>query len=173
VIRRFDIYEPEGRLLVARSRASALLDVGGLAAVFLLGAPGMLWLLSLLDDAASPRRRLRFLLAVAAFAAAAVYAFLVLLRAYRASRLRELLILDRGAGAITRGDVRLGALADLRAVELRRRAGRGAEPSWFTVALAVAGTAEPIPVGESQREAEMRACAARIASYAGVPVEER
>jgi len=173
VLRRYDIYEPEGRLMVARSRASALVDVGGLVAMFLLGAPGVAFLISLLDDELSPRRRLRFLLAVVAVVAAALYAFLVLLRAYRASRLRDLLILDRASDSITRGDERLGALGDLRAVELRRRDGRGGEPAWYTVALVVPSAAEPITVGESTREAEMRSTAARIASYAGVSVDER
>ena len=150
------------------------LHVGGQASgVVLLGAPGVAFLLSLLDDDLSPRRRLRFLLAVVAVVAAALYAFLVLLRAYRASRLRDLLILDRAGDALTRGDQRLGALGDLRAVELRRRDGRGGEPPWYTVALVVPSAAEPIAVGESTREAEMRSTAARIASYAGVAVDER
>ena len=173
MIRRYDVYEPAGRLMVARSRASALLDVGGLVGLFLLGAPGVGYLISLLDGDTSPRRRLRFLLALAAVAGAALYAFLVLLRAYRASRLRELLVLDRAADAITRGDQRLGALGDLRAVELRRRAGRAGEPDWYTVSLVVPSADEPIAVGESRQEAEMRDCAARIAAYAGVAVDER
>lgn len=175
-IRRYDVYEPSGRLIVARSRAAALLDVAGLVALFLLGAPGLAWALSLVHGGMSTGGRLRFLLAVLAAAAAALFAFLVLLRAYRASRLRELLVLDRASDAVTRGDRRLCALGDLAGVELRRRPGRTGEAPWFHVGLVVAGapSAEPaIPVGESQGEAEMRACAARIAAYAGVPVSER
>ena len=172
-MRRYDVYEPAGRLMVARSRAGALFDVAGLVALFLLGAPGLAFLVSRLDSGASPRRNLPFLLAVVALVAGALYAFLVLLRAYRASRLRELLILDRAADAITRGDLRLGALRDLRAVELRRRPGREGEPPWYTVSLVVPPAEEPIAVGESTREAEMRETAARIASYAGVALDDR
>ena len=173
MIRRYEVYEPEGRLMVTRSRSSALFDVGGLVGLFLLGAPAVGFLLSLLDGADSPRRRLRFALAIGAVLAAALYAFLVLLRAYRASRLRELLILDRASDAITRGDERLGGLGDLRAVELRRRSGRGGEAAWYTVSLVMPHEDEPIAVGESRGEAEMRDCASRIAAYAGVPVHER
>ena len=173
MIRRYEVSEPAGRLMVARSRASALFDVAGLVALFLLGAPWVGFLMSRLDGDASPRARLRFLLAIALVVAAALYAFLVLLRAYRWSRLRELLVLDRAADEITRGDQRLGALADLRAVELLRRAGRGGEPPWYTVSLLVPHEEEPIAVGESRQEAEMRECASRIAAYAGVPVHER
>jgi hypothetical protein len=185
-MRRYDVYEPGGRLMVARSRAATLADISGLVALFLLGIPGLLWALSLFAEGRSARSRLWFLGAAALAVAAALYAFLLLLRAYRAQRLRELLVLDRAADAVTRGDQRLCALAELAGVELRRRPGRNDEGPWYHVGLVVAGLRprdaprgapsafeDAIPVGDSASEEEMRACASRIAAYAGVPLEEK
>jgi hypothetical protein len=183
VIRRFDVYTPGERLLIARSRASVLLDIAGLAALFLLGLAVLLWLVWPAGD--SPRARLLFLAGALAGVGASLAAFTVLLRAYRSHRLSELVIFDRAADSVTRGGERLCALSGLAGVELRRRAGRDEEGPWFEVALVPAGVRDrsaprpaaaafedTIPVGGSPSEPEMRACATRIASYSGLPVEE-
>ncbi len=177
-IRPYDVYETGGRVLVARSRAATLLDIGGLVALFLLGLPGMVWLVSLFGDMRTPGGRLRLFVAGAAAVAAALYAFLLLLRAYRGQRLGELLTLDRAADVVARGDRRLCGLRELAGVELRRRAGRGDEAARYEVVLVVADPAPPasgeeIPVAQSSDAAGMRACATRVAAYAGLPVEEK
>jgi hypothetical protein len=183
VIRRFDVSVAGERLLVARSRVSVLLDIAGLAALFLLGLAVLLWLVWPEDG--SPRARLVFLAGALAGVGASLAAFMVLLRAYRSHRLSELVVFDRAADAVTRGPERLCALSELAGVELRRRPGRDEEGPWFEVALVIAGLRDrsaprpaasafedAIPVGGSPSEPEMRACASRIASYAGLPVEE-
>ena len=177
-IRRYEVHEAGGRVLVARSRAGTLLDIGGLVGLFLLGLPGMLFVVSLFGDTRTPAGRLRLFAAAAVAAAAALYAFLLLLRAYRGERLRELLTLDRVADVVARGDRRLCGLRELARVELRRRSGRESEAPWYDVVLVVAddaptATTDEIEVAQSSGAAEMRACASRIATYAGVPVEEK
>lgn len=177
-IRRYDVREAGGRVLVARSRTGTLLDIGGLVALFLLGLPGMVWVVSLFGDTRTPGGRLRLFVAGAVAAAAALYAFLLLLRAYRGERLRELLTLDRAADAVARGDRRLCGLRELARVELRRRSGRADEAPWYEVVLMVSDDAptaitDEIPVAQSAAPDEMRASASRIAAYAGVPVEEK
>jgi hypothetical protein len=183
VIRRFDLYTPGERLLIARSRISVLLDIAGLAALFLLGLFVLLWLVWPMDD--SPRARLQFLAGALFGVGASLAAFMVLLRAYRSHRLSELVIFDRAADSVTRGQERLCALSELAGIELRRRPGRDVEGPWFVVALVPAGARDrsaprpaaaafehTIPVGGSPSETEMRACASRIASFSGLAVEE-
>ena len=169
-VRRYDVSELGGRLLVARSRAATLVDIGGLILLFLLGVPGMAWVVSLFGDVETPGGRARRIVAGLLAVAAALYAFLLLLRAYRGHRLRELVVLDRAAGLVTRGDHRLCGLAEVARVELRRRSGRADEAPWYEVLLAASAGA--IPVAQSAGADEMRACASRVAAYAGVPLEE-
>jgi hypothetical protein len=166
---RYDVIERGGRLIVARSRSSALLDVAGLAALFLLGVPGLFWGLSFAANRLFGPGRLLALLLVLGALMTGLYAFLLLLRAYRASRLQEIVVLDREADTIARARNRMSALRDARRVELRRHVVRSptGEAEFFAVVL-MAGLA--IPVAESASEAEMRACARRVAGYAGVPV---
>jgi hypothetical protein len=185
-MRRFEVHDPAGRLIVPPPRANTLLNVGALLASLSLAPPGLVWALSLIDDGISTRSRMILLLIALAASTAAAAALLVLLRAYRRSHPGKLLILDRRRDTVTLGDERLCALSELACVELRLRPGGDDEIPQFEVGLVVAGLRPPaapraapsafedaITVGESPDKGAMRAYAARIAAFAGVPVEER
>ena len=177
---RFDVYEESGLLVVARSKASALLDVAGVIGLSLLGVPGLVWAVSLFEPG-----RVTVILLVLAAIAAGVYAFLLLMRAYRGRRLGERLVLDRAADAVTRSGARVCAMSELDCVELRRREGTDDAPDVFAVALVVAGLRprgapragssafeDAIAVVKSTSEGEMRSCASRLAAYTGLRVDE-
>lgn len=178
LFRGYDVFEESGRLVVTRSKVSALLDVAAVIVLFALGAPGLVWAISVLEPG-----RMTAILILLLVVAAGVSAFLVVTRAYGGNRLAERLVLDGAADAVVRAGVRVCAMSELDRVELRRREGDEG-PDVFAVVLAITGLRprgapagssafeDAIPVAQSTSEAEMRACASRVAGHAGVRVEE-
>jgi hypothetical protein len=177
--RGYDVYEESGRLVVTRSKVRALLDVAAVIVLFALGAPGLVWAISVLEPGRMTAVALLLLVV-----AAAVSAFVVVTRAYGGNRLAERLVLDRAADAVVRAGVEVCAMSELDRVELRRREGNDNAPDVFAVVLVTAGLRprgapagssafeDAIPVAESTSEAEMRGCASRLAAHAGLRVHE-
>jgi hypothetical protein len=172
---RYDMQEEAGRLVITRSSPIAVKHVT--IAILALGAPTLVWVLSLFDV-----ERVTVVLAVAALGTTVSVVHL-LMRAH-VGNLPERLVLDRAADAVTRADVKLCAMSELDRIELRRQVSRHDEsPAVFKVGIVVAGLRgrgasasaafeDGIEVAQSSNEGKMRSCAAHLAVYAGLRVEE-
>ena len=183
----YELSEPSDRFVVARSQQSATGSVLEAAAVVVLGLPAVLWVLWwIATELFEPTPLLRVAMAVAGIgiAGAAVFA---LRRIYGSSRQREILVLDRANDSVTKDGRKVCALAEIDRVELRGGTyeSHGALVNVYKVGLVVAGprgrgaprSAVPsandvIAVVDSTDQTEMRACARRMAGFAGVAVEE-
>ena len=182
----FELSESSGRFVVGRSKRSATASLLEAAAVVLLGLPAVLWVLwwaaSLLFEP-GPLLRLALVVAGMAIVGGAVFA----LRRVYSSGQGEVLVLDRAHDSVTKDGRNVGKLGEVDRVELRRASyeAHGAMVDVYKVGLALAGPRgrgaprstvpslnEVIAVLDSTDEAEMRACARRLAGFAGVAVEE-
>jgi hypothetical protein len=171
----YDVSEDSGRLELT---ASGSVPCGLLPGIISIAGPGIIAVVSrfVTDPVAA--------LLVALFViVAGGYVFVLKIGAHSTQRRGEGVIFDRRADEVTRAGARLCALSEVSSIRVRRDANEG---SLFQVGLVVGGLhsrgaprAMPsafddvVVVAESGIEDEMRGCAARIAAYAGVRLEER
>jgi hypothetical protein len=183
-MRRFEARETASRLIVAPPSLNAIVDWGVLILFFVVAEPVLIWILARIDDGSYPTGTVILLLITYLVTAIAAFTFLVMLREYRRAHPGKSLILDRRSDTVTLGDERLCVLSEVACVELRC-IGRPNESPSYRVGLVIAGlraSAAPrvapsvfddtILVNESIDARAMRAYAARIAAFIGLPVEE-
>ena len=177
-----DISEVEGRLVVARSKASAGSELFARAAGLAFGMAalaGWLWVVGDLAALFQPGSLIVLLLIMTGIVSGGVG----LPRARRGYRNQELLVLDRAADSVMRAGQKACALSEVEHVVLRRYDRNTSDGSFvvFEVGLAMAGLGgrgaprhggtfdEVIEVCHSTDEEDMGHCARRLAGYAGVP----
>ena len=186
---RYELSEPSGRFVVARSKISAFGSLLAVIAVLLFGLPPIFWVMWWIGNDLSELRPLMFLIMVLVGIGLGVCGFVALKRAYGMYRQREIVVLDRAGDSVTKDGRTVCALGEVDRVELRcdtHSDSEGGSVDIFKVGLVVVGLRgrgaprsetrsfqEVIAVGESGNETEMRVCAGRLAGFAAVMIEEK